>query len=97
MRAKQDEFIKEMEKLGFDKLDIAHLMRKGLQTMDRQEAVDQLSYLQHAEKGRLLAEQALIEKQKVLIAERKKVVVKELHMFNDIRDEFLYGPPVPLL
>ena len=35
LKARQDEFMDEMEKLGFNRLDIEHLVRKGLQTMDR--------------------------------------------------------------
>ena len=34
-KSAQNEFMDEMEKLGFNRLDIEHLVRKGLQTMDR--------------------------------------------------------------
>lgn len=45
-----------MNQLGFTMNQINHLVKKGLPTMDRQEAVDQLSYLQNELKFKLIEE-----------------------------------------
>lgn len=75
-----------MRSLGFNQVDIEYLIKTGLPTMDRQEAVDQLNSLQNQQKAKVMRDRAIIEANLRKKNAQKQAIDFEMDRIGDIRD-----------